>query len=325
MTTRLHRRGAFTLLELIVVLGIIVLLMSLTIGAVFRLRASQMEKNTNTHLLKIHSALMQQYSPAVERIKKEDPPQLLKELTKNADGTYDLARAKALHLKLRLRQEFPENFGEIFSGATLGTYSYNGKTVFLAAVKDPLKSGPTNYPDPVPEGQSAAMLVLILSQGQGGTTTNPESIAPTKLVSFPQNTQGAAPVPLRVFVDEWGTPISFRRLADDDMPDVLNELNQPPYVTAAQLQSGNMDPHDPEGRLRMTWPMRGQLLAGLSQANPASRPYIVDPFDGKNRGPFVFSAGGNTQFYVTGSNPPVMEVGLDNLYSYRLAQSGKGN
>src|SRR6478672_4070197 len=110
MTTRLHRRGAFTLLELIVVIGIIVLLLSLTAAAVFRLRASQMEKNTNTHLLKIHAALMQQYSPAMERIKKETPPAAVIAATKNADGTTDMIRAKAVHLQMRLRQEFPQKF-----------------------------------------------------------------------------------------------------------------------------------------------------------------------------------------------------------------------
>jgi hypothetical protein len=52
---------------------------------------------------------------------------------------------------------------------------------------------------------------------------------------------------------------------------------------------------------------------------------MQNPFDGQNRGPFVFSAGGNMQFYVPNSNPSMMETDLDNLYSYRLAQSGRGN
>jgi len=331
MTTRLHRRGGFTMLELIVVIGIIVLLMSLTISAVFRLRASQMEKNTNTHLVKIHSAFMQQYTAAVDRIKKEDPPQVIKDNTKNQDGTYDLARAKALHLKLRLRQEFPNNFGEVFkvigplTGSNGQQYSYNPKPAYVSAIQSPIQSGPNTYPDPVPEGQAAALLVLILSQGQGGTAGTAESIAPTKTINFPQQ-NNPQPVALRVFVDEWGTPISFRRLADDDMTDVLNELNQPPYVSAAQVQSGHMDPQDPEGRLMIqTWPNRTLLMPLLANNTPNNRPYMQNPFDGRNRGPFVFSAGGNMQFYVPGSNPQVMETDLDNLYSYRLAQSGKGN
>jgi prepilin-type N-terminal cleavage/methylation domain-containing protein len=336
MTTNLQRRAGYTLLELIVVIGIIVLLASFTAGAVFRLRASQQEKNTNTHLLKIHGAFMQQYSSAVDRIKKEDPPQLMKELTKNQDGTYDAARAKAMHLKLRLRQEFPENFGEVFSTGQLGPYpgptgqiyKYVSKPAYLAAIKNPLQSPPNTFLEPVDpkgnpiqEGQAAAMLFLILSQGQGGTDANPESIAPTKLIDYPQT--GGGTVSLRVFVDEWGTPISFRRLADDDMTDVLTDLNQPPYVTLAQVQSGNMDPQDPEGRLKIAnWPNQGQLKTFFASAGPQTRPFIQNPFDGRNRGPFVFSAGGDRTFYNANLS---MQTDLDNLYSYRLAQSGKGN
>jgi type II secretory pathway pseudopilin PulG len=328
MTTRLHRRGAFTLLELIVVIGIIIILMSLTAGAIFRLRASQMEKNTNTHLVKIHSALVQQYSAAVDRIKKEDPPQVIKELTKNQDGTYDLARAKALHLKLRLRQEFPQNVAEVFPAIPPSvtfngmTYVYGPKPAYAAALKSPFQSAPNTFLEPFPEASASAILMLILNQGQGGSAGTAESIAPTTVVNFPQQ-NNQPPVSLRVFVDEWGTPISFRRAADDDMTDVLAELNQPPYVSAAQVQSGHMDPQDPDGRLMIqTWPGRAQLMPFLSANNPGTRPYIQNPFDGRNRGPFVFSAGGDKLFYNANGS---MQTDLDNLYSYRLAQSGKGN
>ncbi len=338
MTRRLHRRGAFTLLELIVVLGIIILLMGLTISAVFRLRASQMEKNTNTHLLKIHKALEQQYSAAVDRIKKENPPAAVVVATKNADGTGDNLRAKAFHLEMRLRQEFPQKFEEVFttppplvdpSGGS--AYVYTPKSAFKTAIGNPLQNPANVYPDPVDgtgntiqEAQAAALLVLILSQGQGGTATNPESIAPTKLINFPQNGQNQPPVSLRVFVDEWGTPISFRRVADDDMTDVLAELNpQFAGVMPPQPLPSSLDPRDPEGRLlNQTWPGRNALKSFLISNNPPNRPFIQEPFDGRNRGPFVFSAGGNKQFWNANGS---MEVSLDNLYSYRLAQSGKGN
>lgn len=344
MTTRLHRRGAFTLLELIVVIGIIVLLLSLTAAAVFRLRASQMEKNTNTHLLKIHSALQQQYSAAIDRIKKETPPAGVIAMTKNPDGTTDMARAKAFHLRMRLRQEFPQKFEEVFNtpppipdpgGGTTG-YVYAPKAVFQNALKSPnmVASGPPSaFPKTFPENparpeeQSAALLVLILSQGQGGSTTTPESIAPTKLLDFAQS-QGP-PVSLPVFRDEWGTHIAFRRQADDDMTDVLGELN-PQFPLAqypvTQPLPKSLDPLDPDGRM-LAWPGSALLAKTflLWNNNPPNRPYVAgnqNPFDGRNRGPFVFSAGGNTRFYNANGS---METDLDNLYSYRLAQSGKGN
>jgi len=234
---------------------------------------------------------------------------------------------------MRMRLEFPENFGEVFptpippSTKSEWDVNYNGqvyayvpKSSFRAALKNPVMID-------VEERQSAALLVVILSQGQGGTATNAESIAPTKVIDFAQQ-NGQPSLSLRVFVDEWGNPIAFRRWADDDMTDVLTELNQPPYVSAAQMQSGNMDPDDPEGRLRIqTWPGYVQMLKFVTVVNsdPTGRQGVLTPFDGRNRGPFVFSAGGNGRFWVPNTSPPKMETDLDNLYSYRLAQSGKGN
>ena len=44
-----------------------------------------------------------------------------------------------MHLKLRLRQEFPENFGEVFTSGTLNynfqSYTYGPKSAYLAAIK----------------------------------------------------------------------------------------------------------------------------------------------------------------------------------------------
>src|SRR5262245_3738809 len=317
-------RAAFTLIELIVVLSIIALLATLSAAVVLRLQESSKESNTNTDLRKIHMKLMEQWKPVVDQIKKENPPDALIQLTRNADGTQDIARAKAFHMMMRLRQEFPQNFGDVFSTASFTppsgqTYTYNSKAAFVQAVKSPLQPTPGTFVDSPPESQSAALLVLILTQGRGGSATDPESIARTKLMDFPQqpgpNGQQMPPVQLRVFVDAWGNHIAFRRLADDDLLDVLAELNQPPFVSPGQVTSGNMDPQDPDGRLKIaTWPGKAQLLPVLARTNPNSRPYIVDPFDGRNRGPYAVSAGRDGVFFNE-----------NDLYSFRLAREGKGN
>lgn len=329
MKLQSRARQAFTLIEMLVVLTIIALLASITISAVFRLQSGQKESNTNTHLHKIDMMLMEQYKAAVAQIAKEDPPQVVKELTKNADGTYDIARAKALHMKLRLRQEFPQNFGEVNTGVTLdltagnvliSRYVYKGKQSYIAALKNPQTTGAApnfTYPELSAEAQSGAMLVLILSQGRGGVAINPEQIAPTILLDYPQN-NNAPNIQLRVFRDEWGNQIGFRRFADDDFTDVLAELNQKPFVSDTQIASGNMDPHDPDGRLKLQgWPQRATCLNYLANPNAGTRPMIQDPFDGRNRGPFAFSAGRDKQFY-----PPNLD---DNLYSFRIQQTRRGN
>jgi prepilin-type N-terminal cleavage/methylation domain-containing protein len=315
-----HHRSGFTLIELLVVMSIIILLASITVVAVFRLQNSQKESNTNTHLQKLDMLLAQQYKAVMDQIRKEDPPPLIVELTKNADGTRDMSRARALHMKLRLRQEFPQNFRDLrttppplnYFGQT---YQYPPKASYVAAVKNPLMINPTTFAEPQPEMHSAALLVLILTQGRGGASNNPDAIARTKLMSFPQ-AGGAPDVQLRVFVDEWDRNIAFRRFADDDMTDILAELNQPPHVSQAAVVSGNMDPHDPDGRLRiLTWPGRAIALSYLAYPNaPPLRPSLNNPFDGTNRGPYAFSACRDGNFFTQ-----------DDLLSYRLNATNRGN
>ena len=133
-------RPAFTLLELIVVLSIMALLATLTISAVFRMQESSRESNTNTHLNKIHMEFEKQWSAKVSLIKAEEPPAAIIELTKDQAGNRDMARAKALHMKLRLRQEFPQNFSElnnvVLPPVTPGgpSYVYAVKPAFRTAV-----------------------------------------------------------------------------------------------------------------------------------------------------------------------------------------------
>lgn len=317
MTMRLHRRGAFTLLELIVVIGIIVLLLSLTAGAVFRVRESQLEKNSTETVRKIDIQFQRQWKAVFDAVNKEPIPPAVKEATRDSvSGQYDPVRARAMHTRLRMRQEFPQNFGEVLDKYTTGGYpgamqqmTYSGKLLFLQAIKNPVLVGS--------DQEGAAMLYLILSQGFGGVTFEPEKAGPTKVMNFQQ--QNAPDIQLRVFVDEWGTPISFRRIIDDDMVGELMELNQAPFVDESRLRAGkSVDPLDPEGRLAITtWPEYQPMFKYFAQPNPAMRPYIVNPFDGKNRGPFVFSAGKDQQWL-----PPADQ---DNIFSFRIQKYGKGN
>jgi len=325
MTRHTRARAAFTLIEMIVVIGIIALLMTLTAAAVMRMRESSRESNTNVHLNKIHMELQKQWNAQVALIKNEPIPQAIVELTKDQYGTEDRARARALLTKLRLRQEFPQNFSEL-TPVTLppingSSYVFPVKAAFKTALKSPLAAETT------PEAQSAALLYLILSQGSGGSTTDVDSIARTKLMDYPQQNNAPA-IQLKVFADEWSNHIGFRRWADDDMSDVLSELNLPPFVAAPAPPPPGIsknDPQDPEGRLQMLaqppWNpnLRQQALTLLAT------PKLQNPFDGTNRGPFVFSAGKNGLFRINNDPAQPFETNLDNLYSYRIAGSGKGN
>jgi prepilin-type N-terminal cleavage/methylation domain-containing protein len=322
MTRHPRARSAFTLVEMLVVIGIIALLAALTAAAVTRIREQSRENYTNVHLNKIQMELEKQWKAQVALIKSETPPAAIVELTKDQNGSQDLVRARALHLKLRLRQEFPQNFSELTPIQPLGgPYVYQVKAGFKTALKAPLAAETT------PEAQSAALLYLILSQGSGGTRTDVDTIARTKLMDYPQQNNAPA-IPLKVFADEWGSHIGFRRWADDDMTDVVNELNLPPYVAAPAPPAPGIsknDPQDPEGHFspffQPAWPAANRQLALQLLATPK----LQNPFDGTNRGPFVFSAGKNGMFRVNNDPNLPFEVNLDNLYSFRIAGSGKGN
>ena len=99
-----NRRAAFTLIELLIVMGIIAVLASISIGAVFSLRESQIKNATETTVQKLASALDQQMKAAMDQIFEETPsPEAVK---LSAGG--DLRRTRAIYIKMRLRQEFPD-------------------------------------------------------------------------------------------------------------------------------------------------------------------------------------------------------------------------
>jgi prepilin-type N-terminal cleavage/methylation domain-containing protein len=306
-------RPAFTLIELIVVISIIALLATITISAVFRLQSSQKESNTVTHLTKIQMTLSQQEKAARAQIATDKSYEsLLRSYTLDTSGNYDLQRAKALAFKLQLRREFPQTYAEVrcaavFPATDLNLRSaYGGKPAFLNAIQG----------NGTPDTESAALLFLILTQSKGGAATDPETIARTSTIDIGGKQ-------MRVFVDEWGTPICFRRWARDTEIIALTELNLPPHVVASAI---NKDPDDPDGKLKANSGWAPLLRAGVTAWFTTPLPEVIDPFDGVipfnglnlgpfvHRGPFVLSVGRDKTVATE-----------DDLYSFRIAQFQRGN
>src|SRR5262245_50160654 len=102
---RQHGRNAFTLTELLVVVSIIAVIASISIGAVFSLRESQVKNFSEATVQKLASALDQQYKAVLDQIYEETPSPLAMSL---AGG--DIRRGRVIYAKLRLRQQFPINF-----------------------------------------------------------------------------------------------------------------------------------------------------------------------------------------------------------------------
>jgi prepilin-type N-terminal cleavage/methylation domain-containing protein len=314
-------RPAFTLIELIVALGIIALLAALTVSAVFRILDAQRETNTNIDLRKVQAATDQQVKAAMDRIRVEDPPTAVKELTRTSNYAYDNTRARALHMKLRLRQEFPQSFLEADPANFLAAYAPNPNSrerqILLQYLPKPAFSVVSGLAGSSPDEESAILLFLILGQGRGGAEFNAEGIVGVN--SIPVGNKM-----FKVCVDHYGSPIAFRRWADlvDDPSGmgVISELSQPPF----RGTGASPDPQDPDGRLGFNnWytdnngPYRNIALNLFICPNPAVRPTFnqnANPLDGFNRGPYVFSAGRDK---VYGNE--------NDLFGFRLQGSGKGN
>lgn len=295
MKMQTTRRTGFTLIELLVVLGIISLLLALTAGAVFRYRQTSMEKDTAIEMRKINIGLDQQWKAARDRIMMETIPPAVVEATTSPNGLPDNARAKALHLRLRLRQEFPQTYDEARNGILVGpapspqtgvTYFYAPKDLYLIEI------GLVGN-DPRPGYEGAVLLMLALKQGRGGIQFNAESIGGVV-------TEDVAGRPQKFFVDAWGHPITLRRAAGDGETDVLTELSAPPFAPA----NGYKDLLDPEGRLLGNWIGKAQMSARMGESFTLN----------VNRGPYIQSAGKDGFF----STP-------DDMFGFRIQQSGKGN
>lgn len=305
----LHRRcrPGFTLLEMMVVISIIALLAALSVTAVFRVQQTQREVNTNHTLRKAQIGLDQQRKAAQFLISKENPTNDIKVLT-STDGLgtiLDNQRARALHTKLRMKQEFPQNYAEArytFKGKYSSLNSaYGPKTIYSAAI---------GAGSDTPEKESAALLMITLSLGRGGVNFNIDEIGPTQTIDV-----GGKQI--KVLIDEWGTPICMRRWVLDDQPDILTELNDQPFVTAEQITNDRRDPDDPERKLK-SWGMAGngnpqyKADATLWFTEPLL-PKPVDPFNAMNRGPYLVSAGKDKVFGTA-----------DDMYSFRIQGAGRG-
>jgi len=323
------------MIELIVVIGIIALLSTLSAAAVMRVQQAQRESNTDKYLRAAAIGLDQQTKAARDRIAAERPDDIIILMTSNANCGNDMARAKALHMMLRLRQEFPQTYAEVrytFSGqfqSPCGTVNlanlnakYGPKDLYLRAIASAPGGGS-------PYEEAAALLPIVLGTSRGGAAFNILEAGPTGSI-----TVGGKE--MKVLVDAWGTPISFRRCAvDAEMAAnnnmIANELNSEPFVSKTATMTGYRDPVDPEGKLTANVWTGANALPG-ARAIAASwftvplNNEIANPFDGFNRGPYLRSAGRDSAGKYTPGQLTVFDAPTpDDLLSFRIAGIGKGN
>lgn len=307
-TTTTARRAGMTLIELLVVMAIIGVLASLTIGAVFTVRESQVKSAAENTVQKLASAFDQQYKAVLDECRADTVPGWAVQM---ANG--DLRRARVIYTKGRLAQEFPSTFAKAINpgGAVVTVANLPPKPTYVKAC-----AGVT----PAAAWESSALLYLALSQGRRGmsaASSLDDSIEPNAIQTVTANGKD-----FRILVDPYGTPLAFFNFPTGNI-----ELNQPPYVNnnTANFPTNGRDPVDPEGTLYgQAWPvaLRTQFQTAFHALNAPDAVNVPGTANGLL--PVIASAGRDGKW---GLNPTTMAItnadqAGDNIYSYRLRRSG---
>lgn len=244
-------RGAFTMLELLVVLLVISILVALTAGTVLRVMESQKKSVTKVTLDKIQAQLTKRWNEHKDIYWKEDaarnfPTQWNYVLTTLAQN--DPKRARVIWVKLRMKLAFPTTFSEALTPITLSPgvtlQPPQGYVSGLGAAGVTASDGGSC--------QSAACLLLVLQQSPTGGAAKLEDLAGTSIRSF--STSNGKTV--QAFADEWGSPLQFCR-----WPTAYARLGN---AGLSGQPGATNDPSDPEGTLTVaTWLRVGGNPAGM--------------------------------------------------------------
>jgi len=190
-----HRRGGFSLTEVLVVIGVISLLMAVSVGVLRNAVGLARQRQTEATILKIHGLVQQRveaFHRAVDRLNLTASKQKLKlnfnQTYGNATNVYLYDNSKVLDVLVKkqlFQSRFPQNFSErnLSSSSTL--------------------------PPPTPHNpntQSAALLYWLLTNSEvfGVPPVDEGEFSSSEV----QDTDGDG---LSEFVDGWGRPLRFYR------------------------------------------------------------------------------------------------------------------
>jgi prepilin-type N-terminal cleavage/methylation domain-containing protein len=239
--------GAFTLIEILIVLTIIAVLMAISAGVYFQVMATQENSATATMVTKVQNALTLQYAKVKQLAESETlpPPAANANLLGIYNNTVlpaagnDPVRARVIWVKLKLQRAFPMTFNEALNPTipqSLFTQQLN-----LAGITGPF-TGP-------PGVENSACLLLALQQNVSGGVSADEV---SKLSVRPFATGNGTSI--NALVDPFHLPLAFCRWPTGYT--VLNPGGNP--------QSGFNDPEDRLGTLTdPTWVnSSGALFSG---------------------------------------------------------------
>lgn len=334
------RRAAFTMIEILVVIGIMLVLMSLLLGAVSKVMDARRASNSNETLRKVSRELDRQWHAAVDdirdAIRSGGIPSGVIAMSQDQYGNVDMERAAVIWLKLRLTLEFPVCFAQANPPPNFWYSETAQQLVSLPAPGSPYYFVPptrSQYQqlpsgsNPPAANESAACLLAALSVGRRGVQMNPEDLG---------NVVVGSPGP-KYIVDGWDTPIGFFR-----WPVGNSEVGKLDPIPGAMFPDSThaTDPLDPTGRLmdpkwnnpttfgnqqgaywfeqlchpihdptNPNWAVSYYLIPVVGSAGPNHQFGFEPALFGPTANPFFMS--------VPPGNSQAMTAADDNIYSYR--------